>query len=212
MARKSLRGWRSKATPSSRTQSRKRDHGSVNPCVASKTQSNRPGERSRFRMDNDCCGLYDQWAHSLITFKAVLTGSGPCLRVSEDGSDRLGSLLCFSCPAPMGRRPTALPRTIAWLPQLLRRQTQATGSIILISATRSNVGTCARSDNLSKKQFREINQQLLPVRSWSVGSVHQHGRMRRQGCKRQSVGMSALHPRRMPVSALLPLNHNRRRS
>ena len=89
------------------------------------------------------------------------TWSQPCLRVSDDGSDWLDSLPYFSCPAHTGRRPTALPRTIVWLPQPRPHRREAIGSIVLIWRVRSNAGTCGCSDNLSKKQVHGTGPRLL---------------------------------------------------
>ena len=88
------------------------------------------------------------------------TWSQPCLRVSDDGSDWSDSLPYFSCPAHTGRRPTALPRTVVWLPQPRPHRREAIGSIVLICRVRSNAGTCGCSDNLSKKQVHETGPRL----------------------------------------------------
>ena len=107
--------------------------------------------------------VYDRRLRSPVTF-ASATWSQPCLRVSDDGSDWSDSLPYFSCPAHTGRRPTALPRTIVWLPQPRPHRREAIGSIVLICRVRSNAGTCGCSGNLSKKQVHGTGPRLLRTR------------------------------------------------
>ena len=80
------------------------------------------------------------------------TWSQPCLRVSDDGSDWSDSLPYFSCPAHTGRRPTALPRTVVWLPQPRPHRREAIGSIVLICRVRSNAGTLRMLGQPEQKQ------------------------------------------------------------
>ena len=116
------------------------------------------GDKWPVRLAASACMIGGFAAQSL---SRSATWSQTCLRVSDDGSDWLDSLPYFSCPAHTGRRPTALPRTIVWLPQPRPHRREAIGSIVLICRVRSNAGTCGCSDNLSKKQVHETGPRLL---------------------------------------------------